>query len=68
MKINTLSLSDLRKERNLTQKQLAIELGMSTSAIALYESGKRFPPLKKAIHIAEFFDLPVERISFSDKA
>ncbi|MDY4838341.1 MAG: helix-turn-helix transcriptional regulator [Lachnospiraceae bacterium] len=67
MNQNSFFLSDLRKERNLTQQKLADELNLSTSAIALYESGKRTPPLKRAVEIAEYFNLPVERISFSNK-
>lgn len=67
MKTNTFSLPELRKEKHLTQQQLAQKIGISTSAIALYESGKRCPPLERAITIAEYFNLPVERISFSNK-
>ena len=33
----------LRKERNLTQKQLADMLGVVVSAISSYESGARYP-------------------------
>ncbi len=32
----------------------------------MYESGKRTPPLGKAIKIAQFFDVPVEEITFSN--
>lgn len=67
MKKNCFFLSDLRKEKNLSQVQLAEEVHVSPGTIAMYESGKRTPPLKRAVEIAEYFNLPVERISFSNK-
>jgi len=32
----------------------------------MYESGKRTPPLNRAIAIAKLFNVPVETISFSN--
>lgn len=58
-------LSVLRKARGLTQKELADELEVSSSLIALYETGKRKPKLERAIEIGKYFDVSVERISFS---
>ena len=60
-------LSDLRKERKLSQVKLGKQLGLSGGAIAMYETGKRTPNLERAILIANFFDLPVESISFSNE-
>ena len=64
---NQICLMDLRKEKSLTQASLAKELNMSLSSIAMYESGQRNPPLNKAIIIADYFNMPVERIKFSSK-
>lgn len=36
-------LRQLRKERNLTQKQLAALIGVKNSVISFYEVGDRFP-------------------------
>ena len=57
-------ISDLRKLKSLTQKQLAEALKISESSIAMYESGKRVPSLTRARKIAEYFNVPVESIDF----
>lgn len=59
------TLADLRRENRISQRELAKKLNMSSGAIAMYESGKRIPPLVKAIKIAELFNIPVENIDFS---
>lgn len=60
------SLAELRAEHNMSQRDLAQELGVSSATIGMYESGKRTPPLKKAILIAKLFNTQVENISFSN--
>lgn len=57
-------LSRLREQRNLTQRQLAIELGIAPSSIAMYETGARSPSLKKARYIATYFGVAVDEIIF----
>lgn len=57
-------LNELRKQKGLTQKQLANILGISESAIAMYETGDRIPSLLTAKKIAKFFDVKVEEIFF----
>lgn len=58
-------LSVLRKAKGFSQKDLAAELGVSSSLIALYETGKRKPKLERAIEIGKYFNIPVENISFT---
>ncbi len=41
-------LSVLRKAKGMTQKELSVELGVSSALIALYETGKRKPKLERA--------------------
>lgn len=60
------TLATLRREKQMSQRELAKKLNMSSGAIAMYESGKRIPPLVKAIKIAELFKVPVENINFSN--
>ncbi|MBA4698519.1 MAG: helix-turn-helix transcriptional regulator [Ruminococcus sp.] len=60
------TLADLRNENNMSQKQLAEKLNISAAAIGMYESGMRTPSLKRAILIANIFNIPVECISFSN--
>lgn len=61
-----LTLSNLRKKKGLTQRDLAKKCEMSPSAIAMYERGKRTPTLKRAKVLAEFFNVSVEKIFFEN--
>lgn len=61
----THSMVELRKERNITQEELASEIGMSKGAIGMYETGKRAPSLKRAKQIAQFFGIAVDEIEFA---
>ena len=40
-------LRDLRNERNLSQAQLAKRIGVTSSTVALYETGDRLPSLPR---------------------
>lgn len=59
------TLAELRAEHNLSQRDLAKKLRIQPGTIGMYESGKRTPPLSRAIEIAQLFNVPVEMISFS---
>lgn len=59
------TLAILRAENNMSQRELAKKLNISSGAIGMYESGKRMPSLNRAITIAKLFNVPVETISFS---
>lgn len=61
------TLAALRKENEMSQRELAAKLDVSAGAIGMYESGKRTPPLSRAIKIANIFKVPVESIDFTDK-
>lgn len=65
-KDKTIPLSRLREAKGMSQKDLANELNVSIGLIGLYETGRRKPSFDRAIQIAQFFDLPVEKISFSN--
>lgn len=60
-------LQDLRKDRGLTETALATELGVSQSAITMYETGRRIPRDEIKIRIAVFFAQPVESIFYPKK-
>lgn len=57
------SLATLRRANNLTQRQLAAELGISPSSIALYELGLRTPSLQTASKIAKYFNISLDEMS-----
>ncbi len=61
------TLAVLRKEKEMSQRELAEKLDISAGAIGMYESGKRTPPLSRAIEIANIFKVPVESIDFAYK-
>ena len=43
------NLRKIRKENNLSQEQLADELGVSRQAISKWESGAAYPEMEKII-------------------
>jgi len=55
-----LRLRELRKEKNITQLKLAMELNMSQNSISRYEKGDREPGLAELIRIADYFDVSVD--------
>lgn len=57
-----LRIRELRKERKLTQEQLAEAAGISRSYIAELESGKKPPNLNRIRQIAKVLKVPVESL------
>lgn len=53
-------LISLRKERKVTQKQLAETIGMSEQGYQNYEYNKREPAYQKLIAIAEYFNVSID--------
>lgn len=52
----------LRKERKMTQRELATKLNMSTSTIAMYEAGTRTPSVEVLIKMREVFHTSIDYI------
>ena len=55
-------LKDLRKEKGITQEQLAEKLGVSGRTISRWETGKNMPDISLLVEIAEFFDVSIPEI------
>lgn len=55
-------LKELRKEKKLTQKQVAEYLGVATSTYAMYEQGNREPDFSTLNKIGDFFGASVDYI------
>ena len=53
-------LKMLRKSKNLTQKQLAENIGASESVIQNYELGTRKPTYDMLISLADYFDVSID--------
>jgi len=60
-------LRELRKQRNLTQKQLAAQIGVRNSIISFYEMGDRSPSpeviikLAAVLHVSTDYLMGVEK-------
>ena len=54
------TLTELREERNLTQRQLAEALSISNSSISAYETGSRMPPADMLIKMSQYFDVTTD--------
>lgn len=60
-------LISLRKERNMTQQEIADLLGITRSFYGMIETGDRNPTLDLAKRIAELFNVNIEEIFFDQK-
>ena len=49
-------LTNLRKERDLNQIELAEALGISQNQVSRYETGNTSPNLETLTHLADYFD------------
>ena len=54
------NIKNFRKERKLTQEQLAEVLGVTTGAVYKWESGMSVPELNLIVEMADFFDTSVD--------
>ena len=52
----------LRAEKEISQKDLADEVGLSRQTINSIELGKFNPSILTALKIADFFDVPVDEV------
>lgn len=55
-----MNLTILRKNKNVSQKELAEFLQMSQTAISHFETGRNEPDLKTVIKLADFFGCSVD--------
>ena len=55
-------LQQLRKQKELTQEQLAEKLYVSRAAVSKWESGRGYPNLDSLKDIAEFFGISVDEL------
>lgn len=56
-------LKDLRLEQNLSQEKLAKAVGLTHTAIGLWEQGKRIPNLDDVISLAKFFNVSLDYLA-----
>lgn len=53
-------LRELRKEKNMTQEQLAKKLNLSRSSVEMYEKGQREPGFLTQEAIADLFNVDID--------
>ena len=56
-------LKELRIERGLSQEKLAKEVGLTHTAIGLWEQNKRTPNLDAVILIAKYFSVSIDYLA-----
>ncbi|MBM7635856.1 helix-turn-helix domain-containing protein [Streptococcus saliviloxodontae] len=59
-------LVELRKERNLSQEELAEKLYVSRQTISNWERGKTYPDINSLLLIATFFDVTLDNLIKGD--
>lgn len=60
------NLKKIRKDNNLSQEQLAEELGVSRQAISKWESGIAYPEMDKIIQLCNKFELNIDDLLNKD--
>ena len=60
-------LQELRKQKSLTQEELAEKLYVSRTAISKWESGRGYPNIESLKAIARFFSVTVDELLSSDE-
>jgi len=60
------NLKKIRKDNNLSQEQLADELGVSRQAISKWESAAAYPEMDKIITLCEKFNLNIDDLLHKD--
>ena len=55
-------LRELRKEKNLTQEQLAEVFNVSARTVSRWETGSNMPDISILVEIADYYDLDVREI------
>ncbi|MCC0727363.1 MULTISPECIES: helix-turn-helix domain-containing protein [unclassified Clostridioides] len=55
-------IQTLRKEKSLTQEQLAKFIGVSTPAVSKWESGNSYPDIELLPVLADFFNVSVDKL------
>ena len=55
-------LKTLRKEKNLTQEQLAERLGVSGRTVSRWETGNNMPDISLLVEIVDFYDVSIPEL------
>ena len=56
-------LKELRQDRNLSQVELALQIGVGKSIISLWEKNECEPTLSKLIALSEYFGVTIDYLA-----
>ena len=56
------NLKKIRKENNLSQEQLAEQLGVSRQAVSKWESGQSYPEMDKVFNICKLYNYNIDEL------
>ena len=60
------NLKQIRKEHNLSQEQIAEQLGVSRQSVSKWESGQAYPEMDKMIQLCQMFNLNIDDLLNQD--
>lgn len=60
------NLKKIRKENNISQEQLAEQLGVSRQSVSKWESGSAYPEMDKLLQIAKLFNVNIDDLLNQD--
>jgi len=60
------NLKKIRKENNISQEQLAEQLGVSRQSVSKWESGTAYPEMDKLLQIAKLFNVNIDDLLNQD--
>ncbi len=52
-------LKNIRKQKNLNQQKVAMDLNISREALSYYENGKREPSLSLLIEMSRYYNVSI---------
>ena len=55
-------LRELRREKNLSQEQLAEQFGVSSRSVSRWENGNTMPDISLLIELADFYDIEIREL------
>ncbi len=62
------TIKNLRREKNITQEELATMLGVTYQSVSRWENGACYPDMELLPELAAFFDVTVDKLIGADKA
>ncbi len=58
--VGLIGLRNIRKQRNLNQLKVALDLNISREALSHYENGKRSPDVQMLRKLSEYFNVSID--------